>query len=198
MKKSTSSKNLSKPFSREDWFILCLFCLLLFDILVHFFHPAYKFYRETRASLNKRLDDFEHKVTFEFVPTLALVASNNIVKAELRNAFASSSSSAVVPSPSPVSSSPESRSSSREVSVSLPRGSHSFKVDGVQCANISGFTYLVGDNFDGSPILFINPVFMQTSNARYTFPDREVFRPSLSSSRPLVEGSRNETTIPHN
>lgn len=191
MKKSSPSKNSSKPFSREDWFILCLFCLLLFDIFVHFFHPAYKFYRETRASLNKRLDDFEHKVIFEFVPTLALVASNNIVKSEIPSPAVDSISPSLP-------SSSETQKNNREVSVSLPRGAHSFKVDGVQCANISGFTYLVGDNFDGSPILFINPVFMQTSNARYTFPDREVFRPSLSSSRPLVEGSRNETNSPHN
>lgn len=159
------------PFKREEVFLILLFVVMALDIAVHFMHPAYQYYKQVSRQLETRQKNFEYKILNDFVPTLSLVASNGIAnanapkKSETLN-FASSSFS--VPSTSTSTS-----TSSSFGSVQLPRGSHFFNYCGKPSANVRGFVYHVGDMFDGSPILFVNPVFMQTSISRYTFPSME-------------------------
>lgn len=164
------------PFKREEVFLILLFAVMSLDIAVHFMHPAYQHYKQVSRQLEIRQKNFEYKILNDFVPTLSLVASNGIVKSTSPKKsdtldFASPSFSN--PSSLNPSSSNPSSSSSSFGSVQLPRGSHFFNYCGKPSANVRGFVYHVGDMFDGSPILFVNPVFMQTSISRYTFPAME-------------------------
>lgn len=159
------------PFKREEVFLILLFAVMALDIAVHFMHPAYRYYKQVSRQIEIRQKNFEYKILNDFVPTLSLVASNGIVKSTSPKksdtlAFAS-------PFSSNSSSSNSSSSNSSFGSVQLPRGSHFFYYCGKPSANVRGFVYHVGDMFDGSPILFVNPVFMQTSISRYTFPAME-------------------------
>ena len=175
MAKSNSNRR-RLPFKREEVFLILLFAVMALDIAVHFMHPAYQYYKQVSRQLETRQKNFEYKILNDFVPTLSLVASNGIVKSTSPKKsdildFASPSFSN--PSSLNPSSSNPSSSSSSFGSVQLPRGSHFFYYCGKPSANVRGFVYHVGDMFDGSPILFVNPVFMQTSISRYTFPAME-------------------------
>lgn len=167
--KKTSHTRRPLKFNKEDFFLIALFVLIFFDIVVHFFHPAYRYYRSVSGSLENKYKQFEQRVVAEFVPTLAFVASNGIVKASSPSVPSSSVSSPSLPS------SPTSHTSQSFTTLQLPRGSHFFLSSGVPCVNVSGFIYRLGDMFDGSPILVLNPCFMQTSIARYTFPSDHSF-----------------------
>lgn len=163
------------PFKREEVFLILLFAVMALDIAVHFMHPAYKYYKQVSRQLETRQKNFEYKILNDFVPTLSLVASNGIAKANAPKKSETlnfDSPSFSVPSSTSTSTSTSSSSSSFG-SVQLPRGSHFFNYCGKPSANVRGFVYHVGDMFDGSPILFVNPVFMQTSISRYTFPAME-------------------------
>ena len=177
MAKSNSNRR-RLPFKREEVFLILLFAVMALDIAVHFMHPAYQYYKQVSRQLETRQKNFEYKILNDFVPTLSLVASNGIVKSTSPKKsdtldFAPSSFSNPFSSNPSSSNSSSLNSSSSFGSVQLPRGSHFFNYCGKPSANVRGFVYHVGDNFDGSPILFVNPVFMQTSISRYTFPAME-------------------------
>lgn len=159
---------------REEVFLILLFVVMALDIAVHFMHPAYQYYKQVSRQLETRQKNFEYKILNDFVPTLSLVASNGIVKSTSpKKSETLNFDTPSFTSPSSSSSTSTSSSSSSFGSVQLPRGSHFFYYCGKPSANVRGFVYHVGDMFDGSPILFVNPVFMQTSISRYTFPAME-------------------------
>lgn len=189
-----SGKNTRKskrPLSIEEKFMITLGALLVADIFIHLLHPAYNTYKSLSKKLERDNESFQKKVITEFVPTLGLVASNSLKQAAVKSAGKSFAYSPL----SPESDDSSDSAISRQRSITLPRGSSFFTMSGVSYLNVCGFTYRVGDYFDGSPILYINPVAMETINGRYTIvPDSRSPSLSLSQSQSLPPTQMEITT----
>lgn len=171
-----TKKNKTKfEFTREHKFLLFLFILLLLDICVHLFHPAYKYYKQVSKKLQTDNETFQKKIIGEIVPSISLVASNSMIK---------------VTQPLQKITSSFSQPSKKELSFptqNLPQNSFYFVISSRPYISVDGFYYTIGDNFDGSPIKILNPLFMQTKNARYNISNS--FRPlGAELSKPIQEG----------
>lgn len=149
-------KQIKRSFTREEKGLLVLCVLVLIDIVTHFTHPAYKYYRTFCTNLEKRNTAFQDQIKRDFVPAITLFASNVIAS----SSSPVSASPVVVSASSAVPSTPQLSSSSINARFFFYRG--------FPYIDLNGFYYTLGDNFDGSEIQVLTPVVLKTSIGSYS------------------------------
>lgn len=129
------------------------------NTVIHFTHPAYKYYKQNISlvenRLNERQEKFEKKILADLLPAIYQSISNSyrVVKAD-----ASASQSPYI------SISPEVKNERRALKQ-LDASFYLFR--GVPCIEYNGITFKVGDNFDGSAITCVSPMMVRTELADY-------------------------------
>ena len=78
--------------SRNTWMALALIGALVLNTIMHFSHPAYRFYKDTSKAQDKKYDEFVKRVEKEFTPAIINSISN----------IAEKSSIASSPAPAPI------------------------------------------------------------------------------------------------
>ena len=146
--------------TREEKGIFIMVVLLLVNIVSHLYHPAYRFYRDYCSALDRRFEDFRKEVQNDFVPSVALFASNILHRADSPISFFSPRSSPVVSSSSPITS----RSTDVRQSELVGRF---FSFCGRSYVDYCGNFLTVGDDLDGTSIMSISPLCVKTSRQTY-------------------------------
>lgn len=127
--------------------ILVLVVVLIINTVLHFTHPAYKYYTDNVRQFRSDYNDFVRQVRSDFIPTILQVSSNRYQRVET----SSSSSNVVVETSS---------SSSSVIPTSVDARYFSANGDGYFCFN--GWTFKKGDDFYGYTILDVRPTLIIT------------------------------------
>lgn len=139
---------------REYTIFFLLIGFSVINTVMHFTHPAYKYYKQNISKVESRLSDrqekFEKKIIGDFLPAIYQSISNSYRVVE--------------GSPSSVSVLPQAKTEHRVVKQ-LDASFYIFR--GVPCIEYNGITFQVGDNFDGSAIISVSPMMVRTDFADY-------------------------------
>lgn len=78
-----SASRLKKPMDKAQIIALCLVVALVLNSVVHWVHPAYRYYKaeiaRQDAAFDKRFDSFVRDVQTNIVPAIVSVSSNNLL-----------------------------------------------------------------------------------------------------------------------
>ena len=69
--------------SRNTWMALALIGALVINTIMHFSHPAYRFYKDTSKLQDKKYDEFVKRVEKEFAPAIINSISNIAEKSSI-------------------------------------------------------------------------------------------------------------------
>lgn len=128
--------------TRQELSAWLLIASLIFNAIIHFRSPAYRYYKEQCEELRSQYDEFQCRVKDEFVPAIKDLATNMVNSVSLpRQADAPGL---------PVRGSVEFVSDYR-----YQRASSSYY--GIEGCFIDGWFYRLGDRYLGSPILAVEP-----------------------------------------
>ena len=150
---------------------LALVLALVVNALVHFQSPAYRYYQENVTRLNGDYQTFEKRIFSDLVPFILSQKTNTNESVSLtidKTSSAPSDSSSV-----------SSSSTTNYTHISI---SYSYAGSFGSCFTFEDRFYKVGDDFFGSPITYISPTLVRTSNDVYICHNQNH---SSSVSRPL-------------
>lgn len=156
-------KNFFSNLDKAQVIALLLVVALIFNAIIHWTHPAYRYYRDKISLMDSRYDarykEFVSDVRTNLVPSIAFVATNNInsLVAFSRSFQNSSQFQDRVSSSS---------SSSKTLNRSKLNANY-WSIGGDYGLWFEGYSYRVGDSFRGENILAIDPSCMLCDNTLY-------------------------------
>ena len=167
--------------TRQELSAWLLIASLIFNAIIHFRSPAYRYYKEQCEDLRSQYDDFQSRVQDEFVPAIKDLATNIVNSVSLPR----QSVAAGVPA----------RGTVEFVSdYRYQRASSSYY--GIEGCYIDGWFYRLGDRYLGSPILAVEPScaftrdFVIRPSARQRPADKTDIKPISSTPiKDLQDGS---------
>lgn len=157
--------------------VFLLFVVVLVNSIIHFNHPAYKFYRENVKQFRSDYNDFVRQVRLELVPSILMVASNN------NNSVSSLVSPALLPSVSSSSSAASSSSSDSFLDCRF------FKTGGRSYIEYNNNYFTDGDDFFGYTILEVRPTIVITDGRVF------VIRPTVRNNQSVSTSQKNQSQI---
>lgn len=155
---------------REYTIFFLLICFSIINTVIHFTHPAYKYYKQNISKVESKLLDrqekFEKKIVGDFLPAIYQAISNSY---RVVNGSA--------PSAPAITQIKSEQRPLRQLDASF------YLFRGAPCIEYNGITFQVGDNFDGSAITSVSPLLVRTEFSDYEIRPRSR---SLVSERSVV------------
>lgn len=155
--------------SRGQLMAVVLILATVLNALMHFTHPAYRYYKEFSRAQAEKFDALEKRIRADFVPAIMSAVSNR--SAAVASPFSSASPSLPSSSGSFPSSSP---------AVPVVYGSDVRKDVKLRFASVNDVPFVtvndtvhltIGDDFFGEPIRRITPTCLFTDSAVYLYVD---------------------------
>lgn len=137
--------------------IIALIIVLIINSVLHFTHPAYKYYSSNVDQFRSDYNDFVRKVQDDFIPCILQYGSN----------VQSRASSVITNSISSLSSSASSVISSTSKTIQTIKGRYFVCGKPYFESYDYHFTFTIGDDFLGSPIVDIRPTCLLTDDCFY-------------------------------
>lgn len=156
-------------FSRGQLMAVVVVLATGLNVVTHFTHPAYRYYREFSRAQAEKFDALEKRIKSDFVPAIMFAVSN-------RPSAVASPFSSISHSPPPsVGSVPSSSPAGQVVYGSDVRKDVKLRfssVNGVPFVTVNDTVHLtIGDDFFGEPIRRITPTCLFTDSAVYLYVD---------------------------
>lgn len=155
--------------SRGQLMAIVVVLATVLNVITHFTHPAYRYYKEFSRAQAEKFDALEKRIKSDFVPAIMFAVSNRIA------AVASPFSSAALSLPASVGSSPLSSSAVPVVYGGDVRKDVKLRfssVNDVPFVTVNDTVHLtIGDDFFGEPIRRITPTCLFTDSAVYLYVD---------------------------
>lgn len=160
--------------NRHEVICVLLIAALAVNSVVHWIHPAYRYYERNISRLDERYqrlyDDFTSDVSTNIAPSIIFATTNSIAAsvAIVRSMSGGDSDSG---SPSSFDGSPGKfgKFSRTTLTNSFDIVGHYFKVGDLRGAWIDGYAYYLGDDYRGHQITYLSPSVMRTGDIWYYF-----------------------------
>lgn len=155
--------------SRGQLMAVVLILATVLNVIMHFTHPAYRYYKEFSRAQAERFDALEKRIRADFVPAIMSAVSN-------RSSAVASPFASITPSlPSSVGSSPSSSAAVPVVYGGDVRKDVKLRfssVNDVPFVTVNDTVHLtIGDDLFGEPIRRITPTCLFTDSAVYLYAD---------------------------
>lgn len=158
-------------FSRGQLMAVVVVLATVLNVITHFTHPAYRYYKEFSQAQVERFEALEKRIKSDFVPAIMFAVSNRSVSTGVASPFSSTSPSL----PSSVGSLPSSSSAVPVVYGGDVRKDVKLRfssVNDVPFVTVNDTVHLtIGDDFFGEPIRRITPTCLFTDSAVYLYVD---------------------------
>lgn len=156
--------------SRGQLMAVVVVLATVLNVITHFTHPAYRYYKEFSRAQAEKFDALEKRIRADFVPAIMFAVSNRS-NAAVASPFSSSSPSL----PSSIGSFPSSSPAIPVVYGGDVRKDVKLRfssVNDVPFVTVNDTVHLtIGDDFFGEPIRRITPTCLFTDSAVYLYVD---------------------------